>query len=200
MQLSKADEERRKLLHDVNHYIRTAANCIAMENTQGAKEIFEKLNVKIQETKSIEYSKSKILNIIMTDRSQNFAKEGIAFSVKIEPDIDFAFMDETDLIAILGNLLDNAFEAAAFCGKDGFINVRIFTENQGHFLIINVDNNYAAEPVLGEKGYLTIKRDKENHGVGIHTVEQIVKRYRGNVSIDIKREHKIFSVTIIFQL
>ena len=48
-------------------------------------------------------------------------------------DIDFTFIDEVDLIAILGNLLDNAYEAAQQCGNQGFTNLKIFTENSGHF-------------------------------------------------------------------
>lgn len=199
-QLSKADEERRKLLHDVNKYVRAAASCVAMDDVQGAKEIFEKWDLKIRETRPKEYSKNKMLNVIMTDRIQIADEEGISLSIKIEPEVDFAFMNEIDLIAILGNLLDNAFEAAKPCGRQGFVSVSIFTENQGHFLILNVDNNYVAEPVLSEKGYMTIKKDRKNHGIGIHTVERIVKRYNGRVIIDVKEAHKLFTVTIIFQL
>lgn len=199
-QVSKADEERRKILHDINKYVRTAANCISVGDIDASKEIFEKLNIKIQETKPIEYSENKIINVIMTDRTEIAKEEKIEFVVKIESGANFAFMDEIDLIAILGNLLDNAFEAARLCGKNGFVNIRIFTENQGHFLVINVDNNYMIEPVHGGKGYLTIKKDGRNHGIGIHTVEQIVKHYKGKLQIDINKENKIFAVTIIFQL
>lgn len=197
-QLSKNDEERRKLLHDINKYIRTAVNCISMGNVQESKEIFEELNIRIQETKPNEYCENKILNVIMTDRAVVASEKQIDFSIRIEPMVDFSFMDDIDLIAILGNLLDNAFEAAVLCGNNSFTKIGIFTENHEHFLVINVENNYMVEPVQGKKGYITIKSDRGNHGIGIHTVEQIVKKYNGRLQINIEQEHKIFAVTIIF--
>jgi hypothetical protein len=196
-QLKKADEERKRLLHDINKYIRAAASCFSAKNIEEAKIIFDKLNIKIQSTNVMEYSTSHILNAILTERIRAAEEIGVKISVRIEPEVDFDFLDEIDMIAILGNLLDNAYEAAAPLYAGGVIDVRVFTENNGHFLIVNIDNNFKTEPVHKSGRYLTRKMDKGNHGIGIHTVEQIVKRYKGRMII--KVEGNTFKVTIIFQ-
>lgn len=198
-QLNKADEERRQLLHDVNHYLRTAANCIAMDNIQGAKVIFEKLSIKIKETKPAEFCTNRLINIILTDRMETFKKGNIDLKIEIESDVDFSFMEEIDIIAILGNLLDNAFEAAEKCEEKGYAKLKIYEKNRGHFLLIYLENNYDIEPRFQNHIYETTKADKRNHGIGLHTVERIVESYGGRMMIEKGGKEKIFCVTIIFQ-
>lgn len=137
-QLNKSDQERKKLLHDINKYVTVAATCVATGDIEGAKTIFEKLNVRIHETRSQEFCKNKFVNMILTDRLQTFKASNIDLKVKIEPDLDFSFIDDIDIIAILGNLLDNAYEAATICEDKRNVMINIFTENKGHFLIINI--------------------------------------------------------------
>lgn len=198
-QLNKSDEEQKNLLHDINKYVTVAATCVATGDIEGAEIIFEKLSVKIHETRSQEFCKNKFVNVILTDRLQTFRDSNIEFIVKIEPDIDFSFIDDIDIIAILGNLLDNAYEATITCKGKRRVMINIFTENKGHFLIINIENNYNIFPISDGRKYETIKGDKKNHGIGIHTVEKIVNSYGGKLIIDNIEAEKIFNVTIIFQ-
>lgn len=197
-QLNKADEERKVLLHDINNYIRIAASFVAMGNVQEALKIFDKLSIKIKVTKSAEFCRDKIVNVIINDRKQYFQDKRIALNVKMDFDIDFTFMEEVDVIAIFGNLLDNAYEAAQQCGKQGFTNLKIFTENDGHFLIINIENNYKVPLQIKNNIYETTKKDKKKHGIGLYSVEKIVESYGGKIEIKTKEE-RIFSVMIIFQ-
>lgn len=197
-EIEKVNMNHQRLLHDINKYIRTAVAFITSGDTKEAISIFEKLDIKMNETRHTVYCESKILNAVLSERKHMAEKEGISFRIEVEPGIDINFIDDIDLISIIGNVLDNAYEAAGKREQDGYIAIKMYTENQGHFLIVNVDNNFAAEPVRGKRGYLTIKKDKENHGIGIHTVEQIVNKYQGK--LEIKTDNREFRVTIIFQI
>ncbi|MGL4697486.1 GHKL domain-containing protein [Enterococcus larvae] len=198
-QMRHSDEEQRSLLHDIKKYIRAAAYCVEMGNKIGAIDIFEKLDVKIQTIEPVNYCSNQILNVILAERSQEAKKKGIKFSVNVEPGVNFIFIDDIDIISIMGNLMDNAYEAAV-TKENGFIEINIFMENKGHFLIVNVANNFNKAPVYGPTGYLTGKVNKNKHGIGLQTVERIVKQYGGQLKIDVDKEKSIFEIVVLFQI
>jgi signal transduction histidine kinase len=90
-------------------------------------------------------------------------------------------IDDHDLCAIIGNLLDNAIDA---CGRmkekndKKYINFSILL--QGKNLVISIANSYNNE--LRRKGeqYLTLKKEAF-HGLGIAYVDSIVGKYGGHV-------------------
>ena len=81
-QINKADEERKVLLHDINNYLRIAANFVAVGNTQEALKIFDKLSIKIKVTKTVEFCRDRVVNVIINDRKQYFQEKRIALDVK----------------------------------------------------------------------------------------------------------------------
>ena len=66
------------------------------------------------------------------------------------------------------------------------------------FLVLKILNSFKKKPILTKNGYKTSKHDRQNHGIGIHTVEQIVKNYGGKMQIVV--ENKEFRVTLFFPI
>ena len=62
------------------------------------------------------------------------------------------------------------------------------------FLIINVKNTCTFST---DSNLRTTKEQAEFHGIGLHSVRQIVEKYEGEIKI--KTENKEFSVTILIQ-
>lgn len=193
-QIEEINQSHRALLHDMNRFIRTAAELTAEGNTQEALSLYRNIDQKIQISKPMVYTKHKVLNTILTERKQKAVTNHISFDIEIEPQADFSFLDDIDLISIVGNLLDNAYEAAEKDKNDGYIKFYAYTKNQQHFLILKILNSFNENPVLTSNGYKTSKRDYHNHGIGIHTVEQIVKNHGGKMQITV--ENKEFRVSL----
>lgn len=98
-----------------------------------------------------------------------------------------------DLTIILGNLLDNAIEAATKVKENPYINL-IIKYDKGR-LLIQMDNPYTGE-VKEENGkFITTKEDKDNHGIGLKNIDKIVPRYNGTMSVD--HSGNVFSVTVL---
>ena len=116
----------------------------------------------------------------------------------MQQEVPVDFMANMDLISIVGNLIDNALEAAVKVCGEKYVDVNMFTQNEGHFLILEVKNNFAESPVIGADGFITSKKNKREHGIGIHTVEKIVKKYNGK--LEIKVGVNDFTASIIFQI
>lgn len=195
-QMGRIGEKHRGFLHDIKKYIRTAVELIQAGNSPEAMRIFEKLDIEIGRIFEIRYCGNKILNIILSERQAKAEEFGLDFNINLSTDVYFDFIDDIDLISIIGNLLDNAIDAAKQ-REDGFVNVTMFMVNEGYFMVWEVNNNFLAKPVFDKTGFITSKHNKSEHGIGIHTVERVVKSYGGKLNIEIDDQE--FTTSIIFQ-
>jgi len=199
-QLERINDKHRALMHDIKKYIRTAVELIQNNENVSALQIFEKLDIEIRNTSAstIDYCTNKLLNAILCERKTKANELGIEYKVNLSLDLYTEYIDDIDLISIVGNLIDNAIEAAAKLKDKGFVNIEMFMANEGHFMVWEVSNNFLIPPVVENGGFITSKRNMSEHGIGIHTVEKIVKSYGGTLKIDI--DNKVFIASIIFQV
>jgi len=197
-EVERINDNHRILMHDIKKYIRTAVELIRAENNIEALQIFEKLDIQIKNTSQLNYCRNKILNAILCERKRKADKLGLKYHVSLSEDLYVDYIDDIDLISIVGNLIDNAIEASSKLSQGGFVNIDMFMVNEGYFMVWEVRNNFLISPVLGEEGFITSKHDEKEHGIGIHTVERIVKSYGGNLKVDI--DNGEFNVSIIYQI
>lgn len=86
--------------------------------------------------------------------------------------------DAVDIGVVFGNLIDNAIESAEKTQKR---RITVDVQIQGAYLSVLVTNSIE-ESVLENNPLLkTSKNDKEMHGIGTKTVEELVKKYNGMV-------------------
>ena len=83
-----------------------------------------------------------------------------------------------EYVGILGNLLDNAMEAAERTAKPW---VRLKSFKASGQWILQVTNSKQSDTAPLEKNMKTTKEDKENHGLGTKIVKRIVKKHKGVV-------------------
>lgn len=119
----------------------------------------------------------------------------MTYQVLIESGFPNDILEDIDLINIVSNLSNNAIEAACKC-EEGFVNVSLFTEKEGTIVIYKFENNYRDAPVENQEKFITLKRDKSAHGIGLKCVRDIVEKYGGLTKIDY--DGKIFRITIMF--
>lgn len=85
-----------------------------------------------------------------------------------------------DIAVILGNLLDNAIEAVANI-DDRWIDIKLrYTKGR---LIIEINNSYDGKLKKLDGHFISCKTDKENHGLGLKSVEAALKNYDGAMQI-----------------
>lgn len=100
--------------------------------------------------------------------------------VNIKMQIPAAVSHFFDLNVILGNLLENAIEAARQT-EEKQLNVDIKLK-QG-IMRIKIENSFHGELRKGQKGLLTTKEKAEQHGIGLSNVRKIVEKYNGVMEI-----------------
>lgn len=104
--------------------------------------------------------------------------------------------DDYDLVAILGNILDNAVESA-YKSQNKNISLRTGKVNTYDSIMITNSCDISPQSVNGE--LKTSKSDKKSHGLGIKSVKKVLRKYKGDLEWDYDCENKQFSTTIILK-
>lgn len=88
-----------------------------------------------------------------------------------------------DVCLILGNLLENAVEAAQ--KAEGKRYIKIHMKYDKNNLLLHIANNYKGNLLRAKDSKLkSTKLDAGNHGVGLPSVYRVATKYHGTVLVD----------------
>ena len=170
-----------ELLHNSNHYMRTVYGLLEQDNKDEAINIMDSVLTEYEEGELIEYSTNSILNTILSEYYDKSKTNHIEFNIFVEPGFNIECVESMDLVAMVSNLISNAYEAA-LKSDEKKIKVQMYMQNDGSFIIIKIENSFSGEIVSQGDRLLTTKKDGNIHGVGIESVEKVAEKYDGWVS------------------
>lgn len=125
------------------------------------------------------YTNSSIINTVLNDKGGICLKNKIDYEVQVSGEIPEYIQMEIGIM--LSNIIDNAIEAQ-LKQETRWIRIKM-AKHKGMFMI-KVEN-YIHESVLERNpSFLTTKKDKINHGIGIRSVKKIVKKLEGIYSCE----------------
>ncbi len=177
-------------LHDFKHNIMNLILMAENNDIQGIKQYLEKENDLLGKKLFYYKTGNDTVDIILNIKQKLAENKGITFIINAEVPEDCK-ITSMDFSSLLGNLLDNAIEAAEK-EINPFIEVKI--KSVKDYLIINILNKYTKSDVCPE----TTKNEKHLHGIGIHSVKHTVKKYDGEFYTEISDD--IFNVKIMIPL
>lgn len=183
--LEESNIEHKRFIHDITKYIHTIAGLATDENFKEIIEIINHLDREIHQLEKVQYTNHKILNALLIERN-SFAKEkNINMDIFIEPNIRIDFIEDIDLISMIGNLIDNAIEAANKCEENHRnIQIKLFMGNE-FFVVCRIENYFMELPLIEKNSFMTTKPNKKNHGIGISNVRKTAQKYGGILEIHI---------------
>ncbi len=197
-EIASVINEIRKLRHDSKQYFSSIINYL--ENNQ-----ISELNIFLQEV--LEESTAMLGHIntgnitidsIIDAKYSKISKLQIPFEMDINVPSILPFRS-IDLNLIIGNILDNAIEANENVKEnDRFLKLCIKYETT--CLIINCTNAYNGIILQdNNQNLITVKEDSKNHGFGIDTIKDIIKKYNG--SLVLENDNNFFTIkSIVFDL
>ena len=190
--LEKNNDNLKIFTHDIKNHLLHIAN---LAQNEEVSDYIADLCGTVTKFGNSAVSKNKTLDIIINKYLLLCESKQIHiyFDTKTA---NLSFIEPTDLTALLNNLLDNAVEAVENSSEKEII-VKLFTKNNS-IQVINITNSCNAELSVKNKDLLTIKKDKNLHGLGLKSVKRIVDKYNGSFEWDYKKEKKTFEVCIIF--
>ena len=109
-------------------------------------------------------------------------KKGIDFSLDIKIPMKMEFKG-ADICLILGNLLENAVEAAERVKKKKYIKIQM-KYDKGNLLIFLMNSYQGRLIKMKDERLKSTKSDAGNHGVGLPSVYRAAAKYNGTVTVD----------------
>lgn len=139
------------------------------------------------------HSGNKLLDVMIHKYTVDCEMRGIQFEYDVKV-CNLSQLDDIDLVAILGNLLDNAIAAAEFSAEK---TVSLNTVHRNSYSIIVLSNSCDTPPKQSGNHLISTKSDASLHGFGLKSVEKTIRKYHGDYDWDYDLEKKLFTVTVM---
>ena len=195
-ELEKQYNSSNILIHDIKKCL---LNIRALSNEKDNEKIIEYVDSIYNgyEIKSLkQYSNNKLVNVIVSRYAQLCNNNNVNLTVDIR-NIDFSFITDSDLTALLDNLLENAYEATKK-SKNREIELKIDSRNE-KYILFDIMNSSDTKPKMIGNFYLSTKNDNDLHGIGLKSISRIVKRYFGNLECNYNETDKTFHTSILLK-
>lgn len=146
---------------------------------QEAVQYCEELRIPVREISQTVWTGDKAIDYLINSKMALAKQEHIQTKVNVEYPRN-TNIRSVDLTTILGNLLDNALEAAE-AAPERLRFLRLTVRRINAMLIIKVENGYGEAPAQENGNLLTSKMDKAFHGWGLKSVQTAAEHYDGAI-------------------
>ena len=182
-----------KRLHEYKNQLLTISDMLEQGLVSQTLQYTQGLTGEIGKELERIYTNHPVVDAILNMKRQEALNRGVDVNFMCG-DLRDMILKEDEIIILLGNLLDNAIEAAEKCGSEGMVLIRIVREKRQ--LVITVKNSYAGQLHLEDGRLMTSKPDEENHGYGLAAIQDIAGRYDGTFVVKAERDYVKATVLI----
>ena len=181
--LNQAYSVNAKLFHDFHNHIGVLRQFLKNEKYQEAAAYLDELQEPLREMTDTVWTGDETIDYLINSKMAAAADRQISLQAEVEFP-RHTNIRSADLSAILGNLLDNALEAAEKVNPPEQRTISLTIRRIHQMLVIKVENHFA-ETIRAEHGQLkTTKTQKGLHGWGLKSAQAAAAKYDGTVSTD----------------
>lgn len=186
--------EARQAKHDVRHHTHLIREYLRSGKLQELDTYLENYSHSLPDTQSLTHCQHYATNALLNYFVQQAADNNIKMDIFVQLPETVA-LPETTLSVLLGNLLENAIDACnELPCEERKITVRGKVNNG--FVYFDISNNYSGILKKNKSGeFLSTKM--KGHGLGLHSVAQLVRYHNGIYEVD--TSNNVFRVSVILQ-
>ncbi len=193
-------ESTQRLQHDIRHHGLAMKAYLDQGEYEKLAEYLQKYLLLLDEQlKPVLLCGNQVVDGITGYWQQRLRREGLSYTGKIA--LDSLHIREIDVAIVLGNLLENAFEAMVELSQREPDRPRAPLElklvTKGDMLLLSLKNPCLDNIVKTETGYLSHKRNFDQIGLGLQNVKVIVENYQGYLRTN--HEYGSFQVQLMLK-
>ncbi len=178
--LNQAYAMNAKLFHDFHNHIGALRQLLSHGKPEEAMRYLDDLQAPVREMAETTWTGDETVDYLINSKAHAAMADDIHFQAQVEFP-RHTNLRSADLCAILGNLSDNALEAARQVPKKDGRFVRLTIRRIHQMLVIKVENGFAA-PLVEKDGELkTSKEGNGLHGWGLKSARTAAEKYDGTV-------------------
>ena len=194
--MQSSTEELQGFRHDMNNQFIALSQLIKSEQYGDAERQLSHLTLLTKSKIIYSTSGNVIIDGLINYKLQNALNDRI--KVKTEIAVPNRInIETTDLVAILGNLIDNALNALADVPEDRRSLTIKVVFSQGR-LIVRTSNPYTGDILCTDGKIVSDKQNSKQHGYGLNNIAKSVNKYKGYMDIDYSSN--TFTVDIIMYI
>lgn len=182
--------------HDYHNHIQTMKAYLELKRYDDMERYLNDLDKDLTAIDTVLKTGNVMVDAILNTKLSLAVNQGIKINAKARVPRNLKVSD-IDLSVIIGNLMDNAMEAAAILEnpKDRFI--RVYIREMKEQLYISITNSAQGQAKKSGIVYLSTKLSA-NHGFGLKRVDSLVAKYHG--FINRQSEEGVFATEIMLPL
>ena len=162
--------------HDLKHQINLLRS---QADTGKSREYLDQMEHEIKVYETQNKTGNQILDAVLTNKSMVCQKREIELKVIMEGQ-SLSFMEDMDISALFGNMLDNAIESVSRQKEKEKRLIWLYVSREKQFVRIRTEN-YCDEKIQFRNGMpVTTKKDKRLHGYGMKSICATVEKYDGS--------------------
>ncbi len=184
-------ESLRCFKHDFLNHMNVLKIYLEMGMLDKSLEYVDKLTDYVEVDSEFKSSGNEQFDIVLLAKIRKFEKLGVEMHINTNLPEEIN-LEVFEVVTILGNLLDNAYEALKMATKKRLsLEINVVDDNLNIF-VCNTHSNIIT--VYNDK-IVTSKAEKSEHGLGLLSVENCVRRNNGQISTSYTTEN--FCVQVI---
>ncbi|MDG5785900.1 GHKL domain-containing protein [Evansella sp. AB-P1] len=181
--------------HDLNNHLTVISGLMKINNYDAANKYIQDMIGDIRINSKALTIKNPTLASILYSKMDKYQREMVPFEVNITNEEIVTVISSTDLIRLISNLLDNAYEATVELPiEDRKIQLEIHKVNEK--VKISVQNTSILNEITEnhfKQGYST--KANSDRGYGLAIVQEITGKYNGSLVISSNDSLIIFEIT-----
>ncbi len=190
--------EQEKQIHDaINIKCHDIRHQIAAMGEEGYRDELRKIGRLVNIYDTAPRTQNSALDVVLSGKMLACTNLGITLTC-LADGRRMGFMENSDIYALFGNILDNAIEAAQAVPDPAHRMISLTVGTSGDLLTIENQNFYSNELVFKEGLPETSKQDKDYHGFGMRSIRSLTDKYGGDLKLS--AQNGIFSLSIMLPI
>ena len=187
------DQQNQELMiyaHDAKKHL---AAIQALNEDPAIDSYVTKLSEQLRDYSKIRSGGNKLLDVMLHKYDIDCKMRDITFEYDVKV-CNLSQLEDIDLVAILGNLLDNAVTASEQ-STEKYISLTTVYRNR--YSVIIVSNSCDTPPKQSGHHLISTKSGAGLHGFGMKSVAKSIKKYDGDYEWEYDEERHLFTVTVM---
>ena len=194
-QMDALNRRLREQRHDFLNHIQVVYSLMEMEEYTDATAYLERVYNELRSVSKVLRTKMTAFNALLQVKNAACEERGIALDMDIRSTLEGIAAPPWEMCCIIGNLMDNAMDAAAAAPKPR-VRLMVNEEVQGfRFTIAN--NGDTVPPALRERIFEPgVSTRGEGRGMGLSIVKKTLEAFGGSIALEAGEGETHFTVTV----